>query len=348
MEQMVFHEKPVQEIAQSCNGEIPEKFIHKNGYPQSKVDSVSLMDDFIIDLSLLSSSSPEADHELAKLHLALTQWGCFQAINHGMTSEFLDQVREVTKIFFALPLDEKKKYWRVISDWDGYGNDTVVSENQTLDWLDRLYLTVYPEDQRKLKYWPENPLVFREVIHEYTLKLRAMYELLMKAMARSLKLEENCFLKEYGDLVIMAMRFNFYPPCPTPESVLGVKPHADGTAITMLLQDKEVEGLQVLKDNQWFRVPIVPDALFINVGDLLEIMSNGILKSPVHRVVTNTERDRISVAVFTFSDPDREIGPITGLITNDNPQMYKRVKHYENVFFEYYQQGKRPLHAVKM
>lgn len=114
----------------------------------------------------------------------------------------------------------------------------------------------------------------REVIHEYTLKLREMFEFLLIAMACSLKLEENCFLKENGDLVIMAGRFNFYPPCPEPESVLGVKPHADGTTVTMLLQDKEVEGLQVLKDDQWFRVPIVPDALFINVGDLLEVISS--------------------------------------------------------------------------
>uniref|UniRef100_A0A803LH18 Fe2OG dioxygenase domain-containing protein n=1 Tax=Chenopodium quinoa TaxID=63459 RepID=A0A803LH18_CHEQI len=146
----------------------------------------------------------------------------------------------------------------------------------------------------------------------------------------------------------MASRFNFYPPCPDPESVLGVKPHADGTAVTLLLQDKEVEVLQVLKDDQWFKVPIVPDALFINVGDLLEIMSNGILKSPMHRVVTNSESERISVAVFSFSDPDREVGPLAGLVTDDRPQMYKRVKHYENIFFENYQLGKRPLHAVRI
>lgn len=111
----------------------------------------------------------------------------------------------------------------------------------------------------------------REVIHEYTLKNRAIFEPLLKAMARSLNLEETCFVKEHGDVVKMAARFNLYPQCPTPESVLGVKPHADGTTITTLLQDKEVNGLQVQKDDQWFRVPIVPDALFINVGDLLEV-----------------------------------------------------------------------------
>lgn len=112
----------------------------------------------------------------------------------------------------------------------------------------------------------------RTIIDEYTLKLKAMFDLVMKVMGRSLNLDENCFLKEHGE-VKMSARLNFYPPCPTPQSVLGLKPHADATAVTMLLQDKEVEGLQVLKDDQWFKAPIIPnpDALFINLGDILEV-----------------------------------------------------------------------------
>lgn len=85
----------------------------------------------------------------------------FQAINHGMTSPFLDQVREVAKKFFALPMEEKQRYSRTLEDIEGYGNDTVLTENQILDWTDRLYLLVSPEDQRKLKLWPENPETFR-------------------------------------------------------------------------------------------------------------------------------------------------------------------------------------------
>lgn len=77
-----------------------------------------------------------------------------------------------------------------------------------------------------------------------------------------------------------------------------MKPHADGTVLTFLLQDKDVEGLQVLKDGQWFKVPIVPYAIVVNVGDQAEIMTNGVFKSPVHRVVTNTERERNTLAVF--------------------------------------------------
>ena len=73
----------------------------------------------------------------------------------------------------------------------------------------------------------------------------------------------------------MLLRFNYYPPCPMADHVLGLKPHADGSTITFLLQDKEVEGLQMLKDNHWFKVPIISDAFVINVGDQIEVITDG-------------------------------------------------------------------------
>lgn len=71
----------------------------------------------------------------------------------------------------------------------------------------------------------------------------------------------------------MFARFNFYPPCPRPDKVVGVKPHADGSAVTFLLQDKQVEGLQVFKGNKWYSVPVVPHALLVNLGDQGEVIS---------------------------------------------------------------------------
>jgi len=69
-------------------------------------------------------------------------------------------------------------------------------------------------------------------------------------MVKSLTLEEDCFFNECGESSSMFMRINYYPPCPMPDHVLGLKPHTDGSSITFLLQDKEVEGLQVLKDDK--------------------------------------------------------------------------------------------------
>ncbi|GAB2226485.1 hypothetical protein Droror1_Dr00022295 [Drosera rotundifolia] len=134
-------------------------------------------------------------------------------------------------------------------------------------------------------------------------------------------------------------RFNFYPRCPLPDQVLGIKPHTDGPALTILLQNKEVEGLQVLEDDQWFKVPVIPDALFINVGDQCEIMSNGVFNSPVHRVVTNSERERVSMAMFCTPDPENKIGPVAELINDGQPQLYRNVKNYPTIFYHYYQLG---------
>lgn len=102
-----------------------------------------------------------------------------------------------------------------------------------------------------------------------------MLEIILKAIAKSLNLKEDRFFRECeGEQgIYMLARFNFYPPCSSSDHVLGLKPHSDASSVTILLQDKEVEGLQVQKDNQWFKVPIIPDTLFINIGDQLEVIS---------------------------------------------------------------------------
>jgi isopenicillin N synthase-like dioxygenase len=84
--------------------------------------------------------------------------GVFQAIGHGISSPFLDQVREAATQFFALQVEEKKKYSREVHGGrEGYGNDVIVSDKQVLDWSYRLILQVFPENQRRLDLWPENP-----------------------------------------------------------------------------------------------------------------------------------------------------------------------------------------------
>ena len=105
------------------------------------------------------------------------------------------------------------------------------------------------------------------------MELSLITEVILKAMAKSLNLEDHCFLEQMGERSKMLTRFNLYPPCPRPDLVLGLKPHADGSVITFVFQDKEVEGLQFLKDNQWIRVPVIPQALLINIGDQAEVIA---------------------------------------------------------------------------
>ncbi|KAE9604479.1 hypothetical protein Lal_00011088 [Lupinus albus] len=338
--------KPVQDLVLNSEN-LPKSYIYDEGGLGFQDALLPLQGIPVVDLHQIMSQIT-SQNELSKLKEALNSWGCFQAINHGMTSSFLDKVREISKQFFELPKEEKEKYAREPNDIEGYGNDTIFLETQRLDWTDRLYIKVQPQDKRNFKFWPEIPNDFRDTVVEYTEKIRLLNEVISKAMAKSLNLEEDCFLKEYGENDEIIMRLNYYPPCPMADHVLGLKPHADGTTITFLLQDKEVEGLQVLKDNLWYKVPIISDALLVNVGDQIEILSNGNFWSPIHRVVTNAEKERLTIAMFCIPDIEKEIKPIDKLVNESRPVLYRPVKNYTEIFFKYYQQGKRPIEASKI
>ncbi|KAH6828900.1 2-oxoglutarate and oxygenase superfamily protein [Perilla frutescens var. hirtella] len=340
----------VQELVENGD-ELPQRYIWRDAGDYGPIDlSVPLTAEIpSIDVGRLVSAV-DAAAELLNLRSALTSWGCFQVVNHGIDELFLDEVRQLGREFFHLPMSEKQKYARQGDGYEGYGNDLVLFDKQPLDWSDRLYLQVAPDDHQKLQYWPQNPQSFRKVLHDYSGKLRQIEEQLLKSIEKSLSIPEGSFLSKFGQGQMMYARFNYYPPCSKPDQVLALKPHADGSAITILLQDdRDVRGLQLLKDNHWFWVPIIPHALLVNIGDQLEILSNGICKSPVHRAVTNSERERSTVAMFCSPDPEKEIGPIQQLVDDEKrPRMFKQVKNFTETWFNYYQQGKRPIDAFRI
>lgn len=69
-----------------------------------------------------------------------------------------------------------------------------------------------------------------------------------------------------------AILVHHYPPCPDPSLTLGLAKHRDPTIITILLQDQEVQGLQVLKDGEWIPVKPIPNAFVVNIGLLLQVI----------------------------------------------------------------------------
>ncbi|EEF28712.1 conserved hypothetical protein [Ricinus communis] len=187
-----------------------------------------------------------------------------------------------------------------------------------------------------------------EVVKEYSAIMKSKSRFLLKAMARSLNLEDDCFLKQYKDEELIGVRFNYYPAATSGSSDRsGCKPHSDGSGITILLQDKLVEGLQILKDGQWYIVPTIPDALLVNVGDQMQIISNGIFKSPMHRVIVESKKERVSVAVFHLPKYEVEIGPVQCLIDENRPQQYRNLKNYRGFYYDSLFQGKSPLEMVK-
>ncbi|XXG64660.1 hypothetical protein AAC387_Pa05g2551 [Persea americana] len=306
-----------------------------------------------VDLQLLFSSGPSKESEMEKLRSTLDSWGFFQAINHGISSSLLEKVINVGREFFYLSKEERQKFSKQAYGKDEDGLETIpqnVPKDRILEWNDHLYLQVIPEHARKIDRWPDNPTSFRNILHEYSMKINDVIHLVLQAMANLVGLEEDYFVRQFGNMATVHARFNYYPPCSRPDLVLGLKSHSDGSGITILLPDPAVDGLEVLKDNQWVKVRPVHHAILINVGDQIEIMSNGIFKSPVHRAVTNSERERISVVMFLAAEVDKEIGPADGLVNAGRPRLYKaiKVKDYLDMFLLNSLKGKRSIDFVRV
>ncbi|RVX10772.1 Protein SRG1 [Vitis vinifera] len=177
----------------------------------------------------------------------------------------------------------------------------------------------------------------------------------------------DCFKDEAEEIRDMftdgfqSMRMNYYPPCPEPDMTIGLTPHSDAGALTILLQLDDTDGLQIRKEGRWIPVKPLPNAFVINVGDIMEgtpekfgrpiqIVSNGVYHSIEHRVMVNSAKERLSVATSNSSNINSELGPAPSLISPQNPAKFQRVpteKYYKD-FFARKLDGKSHLKFLKI
>nr|XP_043609594.1 protein SRG1-like [Erigeron canadensis] len=310
----------VQELAKERLDKVPPRYIRlEDPLVVSSLPS-SLPEVPIIDMEKLSSES-----ELEKLHLACKDWGFFQIINHGVSEILLEKVKEETQEFFKLSLEEKKKFWQKEDDVEGFGQAFVVSEDQKLDWADMFFLTTLPHHMRKSHLFPNLPLPFRDTIEAYSEAVKDAAIKTLLYIAKALKMETKDMMELFDEGSMQSMRMNYYPPCPQPEQVMGLTPHSDAVGITFLLELNDVAGLQIKKDDIWIPVKALPNAFILNIGEIIEILTNGRYKSIEHRAIVNSEKERLSIATFLSPNLDGEIGPAASLITPETPPKFKRV-----------------------
>ncbi|KAK1272468.1 S-norcoclaurine synthase 1 [Acorus gramineus] len=130
-------------------------------------------------------------------------------------------------------------------------------------------------------------------------------------------------------LVLQQVRINYYPPCPQSDKVLGLSPHSDTDTLTILLQINEVQGLQIKKDDNWVPIAPLPDSFIINIGDVMEILSNGKYKSIKHRGTIDPLKERLSIATFHSPNYDASIGPLKE-ITRDEALASMKMEEIPN------------------
>ncbi|KAJ7968828.1 2-oxoglutarate (2OG) and Fe(II)-dependent oxygenase superfamily protein [Quillaja saponaria] len=338
-------------IAKEPLSSIPQQFVRPNQEPPStfsNTETGSLPTTPTIDLEQLLSDEASADIELEKLHSACKEWGLFQLVNHGVSISLLEKLKHEIEDFFQLPLEEKVKY-RKPGDLEGYGCDQVISKDQKLDWGDRLYMTTNPLHSRKSHIIPELTSSFRSTLELYIVELQKLAVKVLDILGRRLKME----MGEMGELFEdgkQSVKITYYPPCTQPELVMGVVAHTDGTGITILNQVNGVNGLELKKDGIWIPVNVLSNALIVNLGDILEIMSNGMYKSVEHRAIVNSEKERISIAMFISPHLDAKIGPVTKLTNHQNRPIFKTIgmEKYVKNFISYNHEGRSHLEYMRL
>lgn len=112
--------------------------------------------------------------------------------------------------------------------------------------------------------------ICRDVVSSYCAEVRKLGFRLQEAISESLGLDNDNLTNVLGEQG-QHMAVNYYPACPEPELTYGLPAHSDPNALTILLQDLQVAGLQVLKDGKWLAVKPHPDAFVVNIGDQLQV-----------------------------------------------------------------------------
>ncbi|PKI69077.1 protein SRG1-like [Punica granatum] len=343
----------VQELIKRPLGSVPESFIRLEQAPhEPPLNSDNLPSIPTIDLKkLLESSDKSLNDELKRLHFSCKEWGMFQLVNHGVSSSFLQKLRHEIEEFFKLPLEEKVKYKQNPGENEGYGN-VVRTEKNLLDWGDRLLMTINPISLRKPHLFPELPASLRNTLETYIKGLQEIAIQILRSLALCLDIDKDLIIDIFEeDKGLQLMKMSYYPPCLQPELVVGLTPHSDATAITILHQINCVDGLQIKRNGVWLPVNILPDVFIVNIGDVMEILSNGTYRSIEHRAMVNTEHERITLALFFNPKLDAEVGPAASLIDPNNPaSLFRRITldKFVKEFFSHKMDGKSHLDRLRL
>ncbi|KAE8679064.1 Gibberellin 2-beta-dioxygenase 1 [Hibiscus syriacus] len=277
-------------------------------------------------IPIVDLSKPDSKHQIIK---ACEEFGFFKVINHGVPMELISRLESEATEFFSLPLCEKEKTGQPKPY--GYGNKRIGS-NGDVGWVEYLLLTTNQDPNLAT----ENPESFRVALNKYMAAVKKMACEILEMVADGLNIQprnalSKLMMDEQSDSVF---RLNHYPPCldvlqSLNGNVIGFGEHTDPQIISVL-RSNNTSGLQIsLRDGSWISVPPDQYSFFINVGDSLQVMTNGRFKSVKHRVMANSVKSRLSMIYFCGPPLSEKIAPLPCLMKGDQQSLYKEFTWFE-------------------
>ncbi|MBC7725686.1 MAG: isopenicillin N synthase family oxygenase [Burkholderiaceae bacterium] len=279
----------------------------------------------VLDFSRLSAGEGEAAAFRRDLREATHDFGFFYLTGHGVPAELMERVITTARAFFDLPEADKMAIENLKSPhFRGYTRVGGELTQGKVDWREQI--DIGPErdalptgpgvaDYFRLEgpnQWPTALPELRDVVNTWHDELTSVALRLMQAWALSLGADEHVFDAAFAERSSTLIKIVRYPGKSDPTPVQGVGAHKDSGVLTLLFVEPGKEGLQVEKDGEWIDAPPLDGAFVVNIGELLEVATDGYLKATVHRVISpRVGDDRISIPFFYSPALDGTIPVLT-------------------------------------
>lgn len=287
------------------------------------------------EIPTLDISEMTGNADLIRAHgLAYEEFGFCGIKGHGISDELINNTYAAIREFFALPLEQKQQSAGVDGGARGYtqfGIETAKDSNHP-DLKEFWHVgrempaggghhkSLYPN------IWPSQIPDFQERVYPLFEALDELGHRVLEAIGQHLGLEKNFFRagSEAGNSILRPLH---YPPIERRDTPsLRAAPHEDINLITLLVGSEE-PGLEILtRAGEWIPVDTLPGTIVVNIGDMMQRLTNHVLPSTTHRVVNVPEaytgESRYSIPYFWHPNPEFEIKTLPGCISSTNPNRY--------------------------